>query len=242
MRSKSLKELKKVQENGDIDESSNKIVELILKGINILMTKSKQDLMVGSPHGAELNQLLEAEMNTLFKLTHHNVFRIQIQVFKLLFQFAKATQFMAKQSVSIKEEDENKLANFSDRFYRTLYELIFTIQLKSASNLDDFFGVIFRAIKADESLPRAIAFLKRLLQTALQNEPNYAAACLLIVSEILGARDDLKIHLFSFRPVSSGTKVDPATVKLDQAASDDSDEECFVDVDKVAAKKQEVVE
>lgn len=55
------------------------------------MNKSKSDIRMNNHHGQELKKLLDDEMNTLFKLTHHNVFRIQIQVFKLLLQFAKVT-------------------------------------------------------------------------------------------------------------------------------------------------------
>ena len=79
-----MKKIHKIKKNGDIDDQDNKEVELILKGINILMLQSKQDLTLGGKDN-ELRKILEIEMNTLFKLTHHNVFRIQIQVFKLLF-------------------------------------------------------------------------------------------------------------------------------------------------------------
>ena len=40
------------------------------------MQKSKGDLRMGSNSGQELKKLLDEEMATLFKLTHHNVFRI----------------------------------------------------------------------------------------------------------------------------------------------------------------------
>ena len=90
-----MKRIKQIKANGDIDQSENKIVEQVLKGINVLMTHSKAELALGGKE-SELKKLLEDEMNMLFKLTHHNVFRIQIQVFKLLFQFAKVTQGMAK--------------------------------------------------------------------------------------------------------------------------------------------------
>lgn len=50
-----------------------------------------QGMDLTSP-GSELRQILEEETNVLFKLTHHDLFRIQIQTLKLLFQFAKATQ------------------------------------------------------------------------------------------------------------------------------------------------------
>jgi hypothetical protein len=70
--------MKQIKANGDIDQDENKIVEQILKGVNVLMQKSKSDIRLSNHHGEELKKLLDDEMNTLFKLTHHNVFRIQI--------------------------------------------------------------------------------------------------------------------------------------------------------------------
>ena len=78
-KSKAWKKAKQIKENGDIDQEENKIVEQILKGVNILMLKSKDELRGSGLPGArtsELRDLLEEEMNTLFRLTHHNVFRI----------------------------------------------------------------------------------------------------------------------------------------------------------------------
>ena len=76
-KAKEMKRIKQVKANGDIDQSENKIVEQVLKGINVLMTHSKAELAMGGKD-SELKKLLEEEMNMLFKLTHHNVFRIQI--------------------------------------------------------------------------------------------------------------------------------------------------------------------
>ena len=70
--------MKQTQANGNIDQEENNVVELILKGVNTLMLYSKQDLRLNSPAGQQLRTLLEKEMDNLFRLTHHNVFRIQI--------------------------------------------------------------------------------------------------------------------------------------------------------------------
>mmetsp|Transcript_13083 Transcript_13083/g.22071 ORF Transcript_13083/g.22071 Transcript_13083/m.22071 type:complete len:113 (+) Transcript_13083:998-1336(+) len=107
-RGKALKALKQVRANGDISQEENKIIEQILKGINILMLKSKSDIRMGSQQGAELRSLIDEETNTLFKLTHHNVFRIQIQVFKLLFQLAKVSQSLSLGLVQTKKDKEDE--------------------------------------------------------------------------------------------------------------------------------------
>ena len=194
-------------------------------------------------------------MDNLFRLTHHNVFRIQLQVFKLLFQFARITQKLSKFEFRLEsapadsknEEKESSLRRFSDRFYRTLYELVLKIHMSKASNLDEYFGLVFKAILADESVPRCIAFIKRLLQMCFVNEANFTAASLLIISEILRVRNDIRIQLFDIKYNDSiqndredKNQNSESNVRLDQAQSDE-DEEVFVDVDKVqvASKSQE---
>ena len=39
-----MKKLKQIKNNGDIDSEENKIVELLLKGINVILIYSKTDL------------------------------------------------------------------------------------------------------------------------------------------------------------------------------------------------------
>jgi len=83
--------------------------------------------------------------------------------------------------------------------------------------------MIFKAVKSDESVPRCLAFIKRLLQMSYLNEANFTAASLLIISEILKARTDIKMKMFPLDFLAAaGTANDPkeksqAAVKLDQA-------------------------
>ena len=136
-----------------------------------------------------MKKVLDEEIDTLFKLTHHQVFRIQIQVFKLLMQFAKVT----------KDGEEN---NINDRFYRTLYELLLKVHTSRATSLDDYFGLVFRAIKNDQDQGRCLAFIKRLLQMTYFNESHFTAASLLVISEVLKLRSDLKMTIFGFEGVT----------------------------------------
>jgi hypothetical protein len=41
---------------------------------------------------------------------------------------------------------DQKLA---DRFYRSLYELLFTLTSVNVTNLDDFFSLLYKALKND---------------------------------------------------------------------------------------------
>ena len=60
---KAALKVKKLKQNGDIDEEENKIVEQILKGVNVLLNKSKSDIRMNNHHGQELKKLLDDEMD-----------------------------------------------------------------------------------------------------------------------------------------------------------------------------------
>ena len=60
------------KKKGEIDDEDNKVIELVLKGVNIILLKS------GHQVDADLRKVLEEQTNLLFKLTHHKVFRIQL--------------------------------------------------------------------------------------------------------------------------------------------------------------------
>ena len=92
----------------DVDEEDNKVVELVLKGINNMLTKHKSD--------SEITKIIDAQTDMLFKLSHHKVFRIQLQVLKLLFAFSRASSGQVQVNTT-----------FEDRFYRTLYEVVLRV-------------------------------------------------------------------------------------------------------------------
>ena len=64
--------------------------------------------------------------------------------------------------------------------------------MNKAAKLDEFFGLVFKSVRCDKSTPRALAFIKRLLQMCYINEVGFIAATMLVVSEILKVREDLK--------------------------------------------------
>ena len=86
----------------------------------------------------------------------------------------------------------------ADRFFRSLYSLLLDLSICSVANLDAFFALFFRAVKNDRNTDRNCAFLKRLMQVALGAEPHFVCAALLVVSEVLKARADVKLSLALF--------------------------------------------
>ena len=191
-RVKAEKEARK--KKGEVSEEDNKVIELVLKGINVVLVKSNTKM------DANLKELLEKQTNLLFKLTHHKVFRIQLQTLKLLFQFAKSSEKLTTINIDeqVEKADGTKGGSFADRFYRTLYEVILRVHLAKLAKMDEYFGLIFRCIKADPNVKRVVAFLKRMLQMSFINESNFTAATLLVVSELLKVRKEVALEIFKF--------------------------------------------
>jgi len=177
-------ELKKLtkRRGTDLDEEDNKVIELVLKGINHILLKAAD--------AKELHTIIQEQSDMLFKLTHHKVFKIQMQVLMLLFQFSKVSHKLKNVTV------EGEKTSFADRFYRTLYEVILKVSSTKAQKLDDFFGLMFKAMRADPDIARVIAFVRRLLQMTFCNEASFTCACLLVVNEVFRSRSDIRYAVF----------------------------------------------
>jgi hypothetical protein len=52
----------------------------------------------------------------------------------------------------------------SDRYYRTLYELLLRVHLThKPAALDEFFALVFKSVKSDKNPARTLAFVRRIL-------------------------------------------------------------------------------
>lgn len=88
--------------------------------------------------------------------------------------------------------------SITDRFYRALYELLLRPHLThKPACLDEFFALLFKAVKADKHAARALAFVRRILQVATLNDAAWAAASLLIVSELVKEKQDMRFQLYT---------------------------------------------
>lgn len=90
----------------------------------------------------------------------------------------------------------------TDRYYRTLYELLLRVHLTKAAKLDEFFSLVFKSVKSDKNPQRVLAFVRRILQMSTLNEASYTAACLLIVSELIRAKPELRFQLYSLEQIT----------------------------------------
>lgn len=105
-------------------------------------------------------------MATLFKITHAGTFNTSIQALVLIFQVSTS-----KQAVS-------------DRFYRTLYESLFDPRLVTSSKQAMYLNLLFKAMKVDTSVPRVMAFVKRLLQMLGMHQPPFICGALFLLGEV----------------------------------------------------------
>lgn len=165
-------------------EIDSRILSALLTGVNRAFPYVSTD---------EADVIIEKETRVLFQLVHSKSFNIGVQALMLLYQLLAKNQTV------------------SDRFYRALYSTLLTPALLKSSKTEMFLGLMFKALKSDINSKRVAAFSKRLLQVALQQPPQFACACLLLLSEVLKAR-----------PVLWNAVLEPE--------DDDDDIEHFVDV------------
>ena len=105
-------------------------------------------------------------MDTLFKVTHSANFNTSIQALMLIQQLVAVHPGTA------------------DRFYRTLYESLLDQRLLTTSKQALYLNLLYRAMRADLSVKRVKAFIKRLLQVASLHQASFASAAIYLVREM----------------------------------------------------------
>lgn len=143
--------------------------------------------------------------------------------FESLFQVAHAQSLMsATQSLSFLFQVAQTNSVVSDRFYRALYSRIMDTAVAGESKQALFMNLLFKAMKADVSAKRVKAYAKRLLQSALQSSPGFAAGALLVLSEVMVARR--KGLLKSFVVLSEGDDADEDFRDVDEKSDEENGE------------------
>lgn len=115
----------------------------------------------------EIEPLIEAHSDSLFKLIHTGSFGVATQALLLLYQL------MSSQS------------SISDRFYRALYSCMLNRDLPFSTKAPLFLSLFLKAVKEDVSTTRTVALVKRLMQVALEAPANFSCGCLIVLSQIL---------------------------------------------------------
>jgi ribosome biogenesis protein MAK21 len=145
---------RETESKGDI-ESAEKIISQILSGINRAF-----------PFGKTEDASFIEQIDMIFKVTHASNFNTSLQALTLL------QQISATKHVS------------SDRYYRTLYESLLDPRLVNSSKHILYLNLLYKSLKADVSVKRVQAFVKRLLQIITLHEPPFACGVLFLVTEL----------------------------------------------------------
>jgi ribosome biogenesis protein MAK21 len=83
----------------------------------------------------------------------------------------------------------------ADRFYRTLYESLLDPRLITTSKHILYLNLLYRALKADVSIKRVQAFVKRLLQIIHLHEPPFICGVLYLIKELIVTFPSIKSML-----------------------------------------------
>ncbi|KAL6496913.1 hypothetical protein OROGR_028842 [Orobanche gracilis] len=162
--SSSSKEGKENATSGSHVEMDSRLLSALLTGVNRAFPFVSSD---------EVDDVIEVQTPLLFQLVHSKNFNVGVQALMLLDKISSKSQII------------------SDRFYRALYSKLLLPAAMNSSKEEMFIALILRAMKNDINIKRIAAFSKRLLQVALQLPPQYACACLFLLSEVLKARPPL---------------------------------------------------
>ncbi|GMK56607.1 hypothetical protein CspeluHIS016_0304470 [Cutaneotrichosporon spelunceum] len=146
-----------------VESGAARLIAAVLTGINRALPFAKLD-----------EDHFSGYMETLFKICHAGTFNTSIQALQLIFQVSKSRQTV------------------SDRFYRTLYESLFDARLLMSSKQAMYLNLLFKALKHDTSLPRVMAFVKRLLQMLTLHQPPFISGALYLLGELFNTTPGLR--------------------------------------------------
>ncbi|KZT50478.1 CBF-domain-containing protein [Calocera cornea HHB12733] len=167
----------------DVEDENSKMIAAILTGINRALPFAELD-----------QETLNAHVDLLFRITHSATFNISVQALVLVFHV------MA----------ENK--TIVDRFHRTLYESLFDPRLLTASKQTMYLNLLFRALKADTSIERQMAFVKRIFQALTLHQPPFICGAAYLMGELLTDKPELR-HLLKSNSALIATPEDGDTEK-----------------------------
>lgn len=160
------------QEGKDSKEAENieKSLSLIVKRINALFKYVKGE----NTQIEKIKTIINEKLSVLFKLSHNKSLKLSIEILKLLFGI-------------ISTQDES----FSDRYYKSLYDLVSNFSLSISKHLKDGLKLIMLSIAYDTKIPRICSFIKRLLEMSLHSEPPYIICILIMISQIIRTKKKL---------------------------------------------------
>ncbi|CAN4089202.1 unnamed protein product [Withania somnifera] len=159
-----LKDKKEKDPSESHVEMDSRLLSALLTGVNRAFPFVSSD---------EADDVIQAHTPVLFQLVHSKNFNVGVQALMLLDKISEKNHIV------------------SDRFYRALYAKLLLPAAMNSSKEELFIGLLLRAMKNDVNVKRIAAFSKRLLQVAIQQQPQYACGCLFLLSEVLKSKPTL---------------------------------------------------
>ncbi|XP_047429177.1 CCAAT/enhancer-binding protein zeta [Mugil cephalus] len=159
------------------------------------------------PYASAGDEKVKEQLDTLFKVVHLVKFNTAVQALMLLFQVMDSQQ------------------SVSDRYYVALYRKLLDPGLSSSPRQSMFLNLLYKSLKADVTLRRVKAFVKRLLQVSAEQNANFACGALFLVSEVMSNG----LHTMQ----RDGDEEEEEFKDIAEEDEDDDGEERFVDADKL---------
>lgn len=153
-------------------------------------------------------------VNTIYRLIYLSNISISFQALSLLLQL-----------VLVQDEKH-------DRFYNALYKKMTDMEIVNANNkiTSLYFHIIHRSVHQDSNVPRAKAFIKRILQMALSFPPSKACGALIVINKLLKSRPELISMRFQ-DPIEKISQEDiKSKINLAKFEEDSDDDEFYKDV------------
>ncbi|GME60124.1 putative ccaat-box-binding transcription factor protein [Neofusicoccum parvum] len=160
------KEREQEQASKAESELNEKLIAGVLTGVNRAFPYAKTDDVV-----------FEQQLDTIYRVTHSSNFNTAIQALLLIQQISAAKHFT------------------TDRFYRTLYESILDPRLLTSSKQIMYLNLLYKSLKADVSIKRVKAFVKRLIQVITLHEPPFVCGVLYLIYELTKTFPSIKTML-----------------------------------------------
>jgi len=179
------------------DERYYKFLEQIIKSIGFFYRSA---LMVKNVDNETFKHFFEEKINLLFKLSHSSSIKLRVQVLRLIFFLVNdsSNNFSFKKNHRNGEvSDVQSLDSLSDRYYKSLYELISLKEALASKNIKDYLKLIMSSLMSDKNSTRVLAMIKRLLQFSLLAEPPVICCILIIVSHVIHKNKPLWTYLYS---------------------------------------------
>lgn len=177
---------------------------------NKIETRFMSTILVGIhrayPYSHLKNDIFEQHLQALYTLVHRVNFRMSVVAMVLI------KNIVSKRAQLLKMPIE-------DRFFNLIFSQLIRPDLQSCSRQEAFINLLLTTINEDKVLARREAFIKRILQVALNSGPELAQSLLSAVTKIKGFKTSLNA-----KAQEEGNE-DGQSSSNDQEDDDDDDNE-----------------